>query len=355
MFESLKQESSSAYMLKALIVFSSERGVDTETILNANNFDVKLLDDEQARIPLAVFNQLWKEIAEVLHDPFLGLHFGEAFGKQGEGHFLFVIMKNCETLHKAIKSLLRFHSLMTDIVKPSLSIINGKAHIELENKFNNTAISRHLSDAVLSLLATVLRKITNDEIVFENIYISHSTVDDSDEYTKIFGKKPIFKSDKNCIVFDESELNRTFPLAHHEFGTQLQEFAEKLENQLYQSKKYNDKILIILEKNILKGEDCSIKTVANTYNMSIRHLQNKLKEEGFTYQILLDKARKGIALHYLQNGEVMFCDIAFLLGFSEQSSFNHAFKKWTGLTPREYKETIFGRTGAVISQKISKT
>ncbi len=351
MFESLKQGSSSAYMLKALIVFSSERGADTGSVLNAINFDTEIMVNEQARIPLSVFNQLWNEIAVVLDDPFLGLHFGEALGKQGEGHFLFVIMKNSETLHKALKSLIRFHNLMTDLVKPSLSIINGKAYMELEFILRDEKITRHLSDAVLSMLATVLRTLTNDEIVIENIYMDHSASDDSDEYARIFGKMPIFKSGKNSIVFDESELYRTFPLAHHEFGTQLKEYAEKLDNQLYLSEKYNDRTLNLLEKYIRSGKDCSLGAVADSFNMSIRQLQNKLKEEGFTYQLLLDKARKDIALHYLQNEDVMLCDIAFLLGFSEQSSFNHAFKKWTGQTPREYKNTITERNGTIFTKK----
>ena len=345
---------SSVYLLKALIAFSRDRGADTETILQAINFDAQLLKNKQTRVPLQVLNRLWNEIADALHDPFLGLHFGEAFSKQGEGHFLFAIMKNCETLQKALQSLIRFHGLMTDIVKPSLAVINGKAHLELVNPLGEAAITGHLSDAVLSLLATVLRTITNDEIVFENIYITHSAVENCDEYTRVLGVKPIFRAEMNSIVFSESELNRAFPLAHHEFGAQLHNFAEKLENELYRSKKYSDRVLILLKNNILKGRDCSLKTVAGIFNMSIRRLQTKLKEEGFTYQALLDETRKGIALHYMKNEEVLFCDIAFLLGFSEQSSFNHAFKKWTGLTPGEYRETIIGRSGNNLSRKAAE-
>jgi AraC-like DNA-binding protein len=61
-----------------------------------------------------------------------------------------------------------------------------------------------------------------------------------------------------------------------------------------------------------------------------------LKDEKTTYQKLLAAVRKEIALSYLKEKEATICDIAFLLGFSEQSAFNHAFKRWTGFTPREY-------------------
>ena len=354
-FESSKHKSSSAYFLKALLVFASERGADIETICKSIDLDVNILASEQARIPLNRINHLWCRIEAALNDPFIGLHFGLSFGKHAEGHFLFTIMKNSETFKDALNSFIRYHCLITDIVKPVYSITDRKIYLELENRFNNIPITRHISEAVLSLMATVFRKITFEEIVLEKIYFIHSATGNLTEYMKVFGKEPVFNSDKNCIVFDESALSYTFPLAHHEFGTRLRDYAEKLENQLYISKKYNEKILLLLENKIHNGDDCSLAAVAEIFNMSIRHLQDKLKEEGFTYQILLDKARKGIALHYIQNEEVMFCDIAFLLGFSEQSSFNHAFKKWTGLTPREYKETVTGRSEATAAQKIPKT
>jgi AraC-like DNA-binding protein len=338
MLESTGKGSLSIYLLKALILFSSERGVNTGAILRAINFDENLLSDEQSRVPLTVLNELWNNIEEATKDPFLGLHFGEAFGKHGGGHFLLTIMKNSENLHKAIQSLIRFHGLMTDIVKLSLTINNGKACLKLENQFQDAVIARHLSDTVMSLLVTNLKKITNHEIVFEKVYFTHSSTDNSEEYTRIFGKKSFFTSDKNCIVFDASELTRTFPLAQHEFGSHLRGYAEKMENQLFKAKKLNERISVLLEKKIMDGEDFSLKSVSDAFNMSMRHLQNKLKDEEVTFQVLLDRARKEIALHYLQNEEVMLCDIAFLLGFSEQSSFNHAFKKWTGLTPGAYKK-----------------
>ncbi|MBC2713844.1 MAG: helix-turn-helix domain-containing protein [Desulfobacteraceae bacterium] len=48
--------------------------------------------------------------------------------------------------------------------------------------------------------------------------------------------------------------------------------------------------------------------------------------------------RKETALAYLKDPEISICDIALLLGFSEQSAFNHAFKRWTGTTPGKYKK-----------------
>jgi AraC-like DNA-binding protein len=66
-------------------------------------------------------------------------------------------------------------------------------------------------------------------------------------------------------------------------------------------------------------------------------LQNKLREEGTTYRTVLDELRQETALHYLERQDVPIVDVAFLLGFSEQSAFNHAFRRWTGTSPQQYR------------------
>jgi AraC-like DNA-binding protein len=72
----------------------------------------------------------------------------------------------------------------------------------------------------------------------------------------------------------------------------------------------------------------------------VRSLQNKLSREGTTFQQLLDYSRKEMAKQYLKNPEMTLCDTAFMLGFSEQSAFNHAFKQWTGKTPKQYRQGL---------------
>jgi AraC-like DNA-binding protein len=95
-------------------------------------------------------------------------------------------------------------------------------------------------------------------------------------------------------------------------------------------------VIRLIGSLLVRGEKNSIEIIASSLGMSPRNLQFKLKEEKTTYQNLLGAVRKEIALSYLREKEATICDIAFLLGFSEQSAFNHAFKRWTGFTPREY-------------------
>ena len=76
--------------------------------------------------------------------------------------------------------------------------------------------------------------------------------------------------------------------------------------------------------------------IARRLNQSPSTLQRRLRREGTTYQSLLDSTRRDLALDYLRQGRHSLADITFLLGFTDQSNFTRAFRRWTGKTPRQY-------------------
>lgn len=92
---------------------------------------------------------------------------------------------------------------------------------------------------------------------------------------------------------------------------------------------------IILSR--LDDEDLSIKKVAKEMLVSVRTLQNRLEDEGIVFSDLLRDIREKLAKKYLRENYTVE-QITYLLGFSEPSVFRKAFKKWSGVTPREYRE-----------------
>ena len=76
--------------------------------------------------------------------------------------------------------------------------------------------------------------------------------------------------------------------------------------------------------------------VARALHQSASTLQRRLREEGTSFQRLLDATRREQALAYLKEGRHSLADITFLLGFADQSNFTRAFRRWTGKTPRQY-------------------
>jgi AraC-like DNA-binding protein len=74
-----------------------------------------------------------------------------------------------------------------------------------------------------------------------------------------------------------------------------------------------------------------------TWGLSARTLQRRLAEEGQPFQTLLDATRRELAAQYLRDPALSLTEIAFLLGYAEQSSFTHAFRAWQGQAPQQWR------------------
>ncbi|MFH2060247.1 MAG: helix-turn-helix domain-containing protein [Pseudomonadota bacterium] len=204
-------------MVRILKSYAHNAGADFNAAARSLDFDIKQLQNEDARIPAHLFDALWQKIITLSNDPTPGLNFGRQMTHQYPGgSLLFTLMINCSTIGDAIK-------------------------------------------------------ISN-------------TID---------------------------------------------------ENRIWSNKVFN-----VLSKTLLSGEETAVKTdishVANMLAVGTRSLQEKLKSEQTSFRILLESVRKQIALESLATKQLAICDIAFLLGYSDQSAFNHAFKRWTGKAPKAY-------------------
>jgi AraC-like DNA-binding protein len=92
---------------------------------------------------------------------------------------------------------------------------------------------------------------------------------------------------------------------------------------------------VVLE--LLPTGRLAVGTVAGQLGLTARTLQDRLKDEGTSYTELLESARRDLAHRYLREDQLSVPDVALLLGYSEASAFHRAFKRWTGLTPRQYR------------------
>ncbi|MCR9193550.1 MAG: AraC family transcriptional regulator [Hyphomonas sp.] len=99
----------------------------------------------------------------------------------------------------------------------------------------------------------------------------------------------------------------------------------------------------------------TLSAVASEMGLGPRTLQRRLSDSGQSFQGIVDLARKRLALRLLRETELSLAEIAFLTGFSEQSGFTRAFKRWAGQTPRSYRlaTSSVGKSGSEASGRYS--
>jgi AraC-like DNA-binding protein len=92
-----------------------------------------------------------------------------------------------------------------------------------------------------------------------------------------------------------------------------------------------------IERELLCLGQPHIVTISRALATSPRTLQRRLLDEGTSFRHVVDEVRASLARHYLDAGELALHDVAFRLGYAEVSAFLRAFKRWTGMTPTQFR------------------
>ncbi len=129
-------------------------------------------------------------------------------------------------------------------------------------------------------------------------------------------------------------------------------FRGVLRELVRQDERFREHVALYNElKDILQmclmRRNVSQEGVADQLGISVRNLQRRLRALGTTYQNLLDEARQGLAMKLICEGDMPLYEVAYMVGYTEPSAFYKAFRRWTGSTPGEYRQTYFTTLSAI--------
>ena len=144
-----------------------------------------------------------------------------------------------------------------------------------------------------------------------------------------------FQAARNAIMIDPSWL--TIELhnpSRYAFGV-LSDHAARLLVSLENAATTRGRVEGLLSPLLHKG-DLRMSDAARQLGLSRQTLYRRLRAEGLTYEALVDDLRRRMALHYLGGAKTSVNETAYLVGFSDPSSFSRAFKRWTGDSPRAF-------------------
>jgi AraC-like DNA-binding protein len=137
------------------------------------------------------------------------------------------------------------------------------------------------------------------------------------------------------LHYPRAWLDRTPQLANPIAAAQMSQTCAQMLGQLQRAEGMSHRVCEELTRT--PGRFPDMEAVASTLCMTSRNLRRKLQAEGTSYQLLLDGVRQALARDYLNNSFLGVDDIAAALGFSDAPAFRHAFKRWTGITPAEFR------------------
>jgi AraC-like DNA-binding protein len=194
-------------------------------------------------------------------------------------------------------------------------------------------------ELALARTVTTLKMFGGHDFQLISAHFQYSAPQYVSEYRRIFGNELWFGDMENKLVFPSDILHQPIPSAQPYLRDMLLTRAEKLLRDIGEQAGLKQQVQNAIINGLPSGA-ISIDQITASFNMSRQTLYRKLKDEGTSFQKILEDIRKSLAADYLQHTEYAVTEIAFLLGFSELSSFHRAFKRWYGTNPKKYRSTL---------------
>ncbi len=322
-------------MVRILKSYAHSVGADFNATARSLEFDTDLLKNDAARITAHLFDALWQNIIISSNDQTPGLNFGQQMTHlYPGGSLLFTMMINCATIGDALKVFTRYHKIMADVIQPVVQIDKNQTVLSWETP--DLLVQNHttLSEALICAFYMILTHLSQETIVPIRVCFAHKQPKDISVYNNFFSGPVSFGSNQNELVIHTIDLDLKIHLANKALFKILETHAIKSSSTMEKSKLWSNKVFDLISKGLHTGKSVDISSISGKLAVSTRSLQEKLKSEKTCFRDLLESVRKQIATQHLSSGQLAICDVAFLLGYSDQSAFNHAFKRWTGKTPK---------------------
>lgn len=312
----------------------SQQGVDVAALVAAAEVSLEGLDRQDSRLPLAAFNRLLDQVALALQDPAVGLRLGSWIDSSRMGVIGHIVFNN-RTLQQALEQYERLSSLVNEgvVVRFEVEADEAILHYACPDAacYHPINLERMLAQAV-----TRARRFVSERIFLRQVSFAHAPRAPLEHYTALF-QCPVQFSAPTCrLSFDSSFLGFELPHRNPFLHQALSRHVESLMKKLEARRKVSTRVRRLLDRQLSRGAADAVQ-IAEQMAMSRQTLYRRLKQENVSFHSLVEEVRQQKALRYLQSGRYSMSEIAFLLGFSEQSAFSRAFKRWTGRTPADYR------------------
>jgi AraC-like DNA-binding protein len=310
------------------------RGIDSAKLFAEAGLDPAVMRDPNGRYPVSRMSRMWKLAVQASNDPGIGLHAAE-YVQPATFHSLGLAVLASQTLEDALQRGARFSRIVSNAV--DVFVEDTPEGIRQIVRFREGI--PQVDEAVDLFMASSLKMghiLTGGRAQPTRLKLRRKATPEMEvEFRSFFMAPVVFEAEENSFLVTHELARRPLPMANPALARQNDQVVMEYLAR-FDSARVSEKVRAELISRLPAGEP-SRADVAGALHFSEKTLQRRLRDEGTSYQEILDETRRELAQQYLREGRASVCEITFRLGFSDQSSFTRAFKRWTGRAPGEFR------------------
>jgi len=312
-------------------------GVQAEDLLQKAGLDTSLLLKSDGFLPCSVFAQALEEAARLTSDDCFGLHFGERFNPKNIGPLVYEVV-NAPTIGAAFETAGRYLHVHNEAASISFFVDGDLAYLRHTLSSSPLQESRQFNECAMTVAFNTVRIMVGSSWAPREVHFVHKAPDEISEHQRIFRAPVVFGCASNAFVMDRRFCEQPIPAADSNLFKILSRYLDDVLSRMPRADEFVEPVRKIIAQ-LMKDGGPKLAHAAKTLGMSPRTLQRQLKDHGIDFKALVEDTRRRFALDYLRDRNNTLTEIAFLLGYSEVSAFNRAFKRWTGKTPVAYRRS----------------
>ena len=307
-----------------------------EPFFRAAGIDPAIIHDPHALIARPKSDALMRALAERIADPAFGLRAAQCWHPSSLGTLGYAWLSS-STLYTGLKRVVRYWRIViADVAVRLEETPAGVEFVHTPPALDSTPDGIR-GDIVMAILYDMCRTNFGRAFTPRQVAFRHPAPADPTPYETLFGCPVAFGADANRIHIGRADADLPLPTGNRDLAAAHDRI---LVEQLARLDKANvvARFRASLLERMTSGEFTE-EDIAHDLHMSRRSLQRRLAEADASYQSLVDDTRRDMALRYIRDPAMSATDITFLLGYSQQSVFTRAFRRWTGVSPSEYRSS----------------
>ena len=311
-------------------------GVDVDAALAECGLDWRSLNKANGWIPFVHHAELLEIAARELKNDIYGMTLAGRVDVL-DGDVLAYLGLASDTLEAALQNMARYSMVFTEAFQMELELEGGTGILEITAQQPSLADYRQAAEFRLGLIIQVCRHFTGQRVSPLTVHFLHRRRTNLPKFAKFFGCPVKFGQSQERIVFSRKTLATPISSADHRLLAILRNHAEDI---LRHRPKKRPELLHKVERRVtelLSTGEARAKVIAAELGMSERTLVRRLAELGTSFADIVDRLRHDLTRKYVNQQDLSLTHIAFLLGYSNQSAFSTACRRWTGKAPRELR------------------